>query len=92
MSIDIRLHIPEDNNDVSNHQLSQFLRSKQYKWDEASENANLGELNFLGKINLDLPLNIWVVFSVVILLRVNTESQQNYNDLVIVEDERVEGT
>ena len=86
------MHIPEDNDSVCNHQLSQFSSSKQYECDVAGDNANLVELNFLDKINLDLPLNIWVDISVVILLRANTESQQNHNDLVIVEDERVEGT
>ena len=86
------MHIPEDNDSGSNHQLSQFLSSNKYECDVAGDNANLVELNFLDKIDLNLPLNIWVDFSVVILLRANTESQQNHNDLVIVEDERVEGT
>ena len=92
MSPDIRLHIPEDNDSVSNHHFSQFLSSKQYKCDLASDNANPVELNFFGIIDLDLPLNVWVDFRVVILLKVNTEYQQNYNYLVLVEDDWVEGT
>ena len=92
MSPVIRLHIPEDNDSVTSHQLSQFLSSKQYKCDVADDNADLVELNFLDKIDLDLPLNVWVDFSVVILSRVITESQQNHNDLVFLEDERVAGT
>ena len=86
------MHIPEDNDGVSNNQLCQFLSSKQHKCDVASDNANPVELNFFDIIDLDLPLNVWVDFSVVILSRVNTESQQNYKYLVIVEDKRFEGT
>ena len=71
--------------------MSQFLCSKQHKCDVASDNANPVESNFFDIIDLNLAPNVWVDFSVVILLKVNTEYQQNYNYLVIVEENRVEG-
>ena len=72
--------------------MSQFLCSKQHKCDVASDNANPVESNFFDIIDLNLAPNVWVDFSVVILLKVNTEYQQNYNYLVLVEDDWVEGT
>ena len=66
------------------------MSSKQHKCDLASDNANPVESNFFDIIDLNLAPNVWVDFSVVILLKVNTEYQQNYN-LVIVEENRVEG-
>ena len=71
--------------------MSHFLSSKQHKCDLASDNANPVESNFFDIIDLNLAPNVWVDFSVVILLKVNTEYQQNYNYLVSVEENRVEG-